>query len=254
MTVYIDGVLFLNLAFDFLLLLTTNVVLKRRTKIFNILLGAFIGSFSTLVLFFDITSVQLFIIKIYLSVLMVLFTFYYKDFKYFMVNLGTFYLVSILLGGFLYLLNIEFSYKHDGLVFYYEGLSINVIFLFIIAPIVLYIYIRQCKYLSQKIKNYYGVILKIGGKEWKLNGYLDTGNTLSYKGKPVILTNLPNTFRRKVVLVPYVVINGGGVIECISAKVVVDQLGEYDVWLGFSENIKISGIDILLNGKMEAKL
>ena len=33
MTVYVDGVLFLNLAFDFLLLLTTAVVLKRNVKI-----------------------------------------------------------------------------------------------------------------------------------------------------------------------------------------------------------------------------
>lgn len=254
MTVYVDGVLFLNLAFDFLLLLTTAVVLKRNVKIFNILLGAFIGSFSTLVLFLNITSLQLFIIKVYLSILMVLFTFYYKDFKYFMVNLGTLYLVSLLLGGFLYFLNIEFSYKHDGLVFYHDAPSVNVLFLLIISPIILYIYIRQCKYLSKKIKNYYKVTLIVGKQEFLLNGYLDTGNTLSYKGDMVILTNLPNTFRRKKVLVPYVAINGSGVIECIKAKVIVDKLGEYDVWLGFSENINISGVDVLLNGKMEGKI
>lgn len=251
MTVYIDGVLFLNFAFDFLLLLTTAVVLKRHVKVFNLVIGAFIGSLSTLVLFFNINSAELFIIKVYLSILMNLLTFYYKDFKYTLTNITTFYLVSILLGGFLYLLNIEFSYKHDGLVFYHHGLSINVIFLFIIAPIILYIYIRQTRIYQKKIKNTYLVRVYIGKKTLTLNGYLDTGNTLSYKGKPVILTNLPNTFRKKKIWVPYTVIGGSGFLECIEAYVDVEGLGQFDVLLGFSANMQISGIDILLNNQME---
>ncbi len=253
MTVYIDGVLFLNFAFDFLLLLTTSVVLKRNTKIFNIILGAFIGSLSTLVLFFNITSIQLFIIKVYLSILMILFTFYYKDLKYTLINIGTFYIVSILLGGFLYLLNIEFSYKHNGLIFYNNGLSINVIILFIISPIILYIYVRQSKLLQKKVKHYHKVNLQIGKKTFHLNGYLDTGNTLSYQGKPVIITNISNTFKKKKIMVPYVVIDGSGIIECIEAKIEIPDMGKFDVLLGFSENMNISGVDILLNGKMEDK-
>lgn len=253
MTVYIDGVLFLNFAFDFLLLLTTSLVLKRNVKLFNIILGAFIGSLSTLVLFFNIQTIQLFIIKVYLSILMVLFTFYYKDLKYTLINIGTFYIISILLGGFLYLLNIEFSYRHTGLIFYNNGLSINVIILFIISPVILYIYVRQSKLFQKKLKHYHKVNLKIGKKEIKLNGYLDTGNTLSYKGKPVIITNIPNTFKKKKIMVPYIVIEGAGIIECIEAKVEIPDMGQFNVLLGFSENINISGVDVLLNGKMEDK-
>ncbi len=253
MTIYIDGVLFLNFAFDFLLLLATSIVLKRNTKIFNIILGAFIGSLSTLVLFFNITNIQLFIIKIYLSILMILFTFYYKNLKYTLINIGTFYIVSILLGGFLYLLNIEFSYRHEGLIFYNNGLSINVIILFIISPIILYIYVRQSKLFQKKVKNYHKVNLKIGKKQIYLNGYLDTGNTLSYKDKPVIITNIKNTFKKKKIMVPYVVINGSGIIECIEAKIEIPDMGKFDVLLGFSENINISGVDVLLNGKLEDK-
>ena len=161
MTVYIDVLLFLNFAFDFLLLLTTSVVLKRNAKMFNLFVGAFIGSFSILVLFLNVNSVQLFLIKIYLSILMCLFAFHYKNLKYLLVNVGIFYLVSILLGGFLYLLNIEFSYRHDGLIFYNNGLSINVVILFIICPIILYIYIKQAKYFSKKVKNFYLELLLI---------------------------------------------------------------------------------------------
>ncbi|MCI9084307.1 MAG: hypothetical protein HFH46_01650 [Bacilli bacterium] len=251
MTVYIDGVLFLNFAFDFILLLTTSIVLKRNTKIFNLVLGAFIGSLSTLILFINVNSIQLFIIKIYLSILMNLFAFYYKDIKYTLTNITTFYIVSILLGGFLYMLNIEFSYKHEGIIFYNNGLSINVIILFIISPIILYIYVKQSKMFQKKIKNYHKVNIKIGKKELNLNGFLDTGNTLTYKGKPVIITNIKNTFRKKKIFVPYAVINGAGLLECIETQIYIPDMGTYDVLLGFSDNLNISGVDVLLNGKME---
>ena len=250
MTVYIDGLLFLNFAFDFLILLSVALVLKRNIKIYKLLIGAFIGSLTILVLFFNINSIQLFIIKIYLSIIMNLITFSYKDFKYTITNIIFFYIISILLGGFLYFLNIEFSYKHEGLVFINNGLSINVILLFIISPIILYIYIRQARQINKRIKNIYKVDLYIGKKILKLNGYLDTGNTLMYKDKPVVFTNIPNTFKKKKLYVPYTTIKETGLVECIEAKIKIDEI-YYDVVLGFSENINISGVDVLLNNKME---
>ena len=249
MTIYIDFVLFLNFVFDFSLLLTTNIVLKRNAKIFNLLLGAFIGSLSTLVLFFKINSIQLFIIKVYLSIIMNLFTFYYHSFKYTLTNISVFYVLSILLGGFLYLLNIEFSYKHNGFIFYNNGLSINIIFLFIISPVILYIYICQNKIYKRKIKNIYKVILKVGKNEYKLNGYLDTGNTLNYHGKMVVITN--KKFKGKYILVPFLTAGNSGFMKCIKAKIKIKELGDFNVLLGYSENFKMADADILLNGKME---
>ena len=253
MTVYIDLLLFLNFAFDFLLLLTTNIILKRNAKIFNIILGAFIGSLSILVLFLNTNNLQLFLIKIYLSIIMCLVTFNYKDLKYTIVNIFSFYLVSILLGGFLYLLNIEFSYKHNGIIFYNNGLSINVIILFIISPIILYIYIKQSKYINKRIKNYYKVDLKINKNTYNFIGYLDTGNTLTFKGKPVILINQKIKTKKKKIMVPYVVIGHAGILECIEVKIYVHNLGDFNVLLGYSENLNISGAEILLNSQMEEK-
>ena len=253
MTVYIDGVLFLNFDFDFLILITTALALKRKIKIFNIILGSFIGSLSTLVLFFNVNSIQLFLIKIYLSIIMNLVVFYYKDFKYTLINIFTFYLVSILLGGFLYMLNIEFSYKHQGLMFYNNGLSVNVIFLFIIAPLILYIYIKLCKYQRKKIKNTYNVSFKIGDRLFNYIGYMDTGNTLTYKNKPVIITNKKIKTRKKRIYVPYTVIGSMGILECFETKVEVESLGSFDVLIGYNENLKINSAEILLNNEMEAE-
>ena len=100
---YIEVLFIFNFFLDFLLLMTTNILLKRRTKIFNLIVGAFIGSLSIIILFLNINSIQLLILKVYLSILMNLFTFYYKNFKYTIYNILVFYLVSISIGGFLYL-------------------------------------------------------------------------------------------------------------------------------------------------------
>ena len=164
MTVYIDGLLFLNFYLDFLLLLTVVVALKRNVKVFRIILGAFVGSLTILVLFFKIGSLELFFIKIYLSFIMCIVCFGYHDLKSFLINIGCFYIVSILLGGFLYFLNITFSYKHNGIIFFNNGFSINALFLITISPIILYFYIKQMKLFKQKIAFSFKTNIYIGRK------------------------------------------------------------------------------------------
>lgn len=249
MTIYVDGLLFLNFFFDFLLLMTTSIVLKRNVSVFRIILGAFIGSLSILVLFFKIGSFELFLIKVYLGFLMCIVSFGYKNIKYFLINFFSFYFVSIVLGGFLYYLNLEFSYKHSGLIFFHKGVSINIIFLCIISPIILYIYIRQIRMQKCKISNYYKVDIYIGREVLHLNGFLDSGNNLKFKGKFVIISNIRNRFKNKSFLIPYNTTSGGGLMEVIKVrKVEVIGLGEFcDIYLGFSDSLSY---DVLLNGGM----
>lgn len=250
MTIYIDGVLFLNFFFDFLLLFSVQVLLKRNVKIFRIVLGAFVGSLTILVLFFKISSLQLFFIKLYLSILMILITFGYKNLKTFLVNIVMFYIVSIFLGGFLYFLNIEFAYRHKGILFYNNGISINFIFLIIVSPLVLYFYVKQNIMYKKKIVNTYKVNIYIGRKILNLNGYLDTGNTLTFKGKPVIITNIKNTFKNKKMYIPYTSVGASGLLEGIKVRrVEVVGIGMFEnIYLAFNENINM---DVLLNGLME---
>ena len=253
MTVYIDGLLFLNFYLDFLLLLTVVVILKRNVKLFRIILGAFFGSLTILVLFFEIGSLELFFIKIYLSFIMCIVCFGYHNLKSFLINVGCFYMVSILLGGFLYFLNITFSYKNNGLVFFNNGISVNALFLILVSPIILYFYIKQMKMFKSKVVCFFKTNIYVGKKILNLNGYLDTGNTLSYKNRPVILTNIDNNFRNKKIYIPYIVIGGSGVLECIKVrKVEVIGIGVFEnVYLGFSKDFKLAGADVLLNGLMK---
>ena len=157
MTIYIDLVLLLNFGFDLLLLFATGIILRRQTNLKRLLLSSLLGSITILSMFIEVSSFTLFIIKILISIGMVLISFKYKDIKYTLKNLFYLYTSSILLGGFLYFLNLEFSYKNEGLVFYFNGLSINVSILLIMSPITIYAYVKQGLLLKNQYSNYYNI-------------------------------------------------------------------------------------------------
>lgn len=257
MKVYIDLVLFLNFAFDFILLLTVSIILKRNVNLKRITLGALIGSLTIIVLFIPFTTLSLFLLKILLSILIVTVTYGIKDLKFILTNLFYFYITSIILGGFLYYLNIEFSYKNIGMVFYHKGMGINYIFLLIASPIVLYIYTKEMK----KLKEYNSLNYKVdvyvtSDKVVRLNGFLDTGNTLlePYKKRKVVVAyskELESLINEKnIILVPFESINGKGLLKCIKVdKLYIEGIGiKKDVVVGLSkEKIKKNGINCILN-------
>ena len=86
MKVYIDLVILLNIMFDYLLPTTTSYILKRNVSFKKILLGSLVGGISILFLFVRLNNFTLFLFKVIVSVLMILSTFGYKGFKYFLNN------------------------------------------------------------------------------------------------------------------------------------------------------------------------
>lgn len=254
MKIYLDIVLLINFGFDFLLLLSVSLILRRNASIYKLLIGSFIGSISILTLFMKINSIQLFFIKLIISILMCISSFKYKNLKYTIKNIIFLYLSSIVLGGALYLLNIEFSYKNQGIIFYKNKLSINFIILIITTPIILYIYIKECKSLKTNYSNYHKVEIKINNETIKCNGFIDTGNKLKdpYKKRPIILMNNNYLEKKDInkIIVPAHTIMGTKLIECIkinNLKIDNNEIKK-EVLLGFiNKKIKIDGIDCLLN-------
>lgn len=254
MKIYLDIVLLINFGFDFLLLLSVSLILRRNTRIYKLLIGSFIGSISILTLFMKINSIQLFFIKLVISILMCISSFKYKNIKYTIKNIIFLYISSIVLGGALYLLNIELSYKNQGIIFYKNKLSINFIILIITTPIILYIYIKECKNLKTNYSNYHKVEIKINNETIKCNGFIDTGNKLKdpYKKRPIILMNNNYLEKKDInkIIVPAHTIMGTKLIECIkinNLKIDNNEIKK-EVLLGFiNKKIKIDGIDCLLN-------
>ncbi len=260
MKIYLDLIMILNFVFDFLLLLSVSIILRRNVSINRLIIGAFIGGISILFLFIKINSLELFIFKILISILMILISFGYKDIRYFGKNILFFYMASIILGGFLYCLNIQFSYKNNGLVFFHHGLSINFIFLIIFSPIIIYIYIKQCKELKNNYASYYKANLYLDNNcVLRLNAFLDTGNKLidPYQKRPIILIDKKdlkfNLKDYKTILVPYETVNDKGLLKCIKAnKIDIEGVGIKKKFLVgiMDDKISIDGVNCILNYRL----
>lgn len=253
MKIYLDLLFFMNFGFDFLLLLTVSIILRRNVSLKRILLGGVVGGSSIFLLFIKINSFQLFFLKIIISILMILVSFSYRNIRYFLKNFFFLYSISMILGGFLYFLNIEFSYKQEGLVFYHDKISVNVVFLIILSPIILYIYIRQAMNLKNNFSNYYKVNIIVNNQKILLNGFLDTGNQLKdpYSGKPIIIVNekLIKQKKEPYILVPIKTISEESVIKCIKVdEIEIVGIGKKtDVLLGLTKmKINMEGIDCIL--------
>ena len=156
---------------------------------------------------------------------MVLVAFKYKNIKYTLNNLLYLYMCSVILGGFLYMLDIEFSYKREGMIFYFDKFSINYILLLIIAPIILGLYIYEHK----KFKSTYNFNCKVeivfcNDTSLICNGFIDSGNKLRdpITKKYVIIVSkkiLVNYINiRGPMYVAYKSINKYGLIECFKIK------------------------------------
>ena len=233
----------LNFIFDFLLLLSVSIILRRNVSIYKILGGAFVGGISILFLFVS-NSLMLFLYKVIMSIVMVIVSFGYKNIKYTFKNIVYLYMTSIVLGGFLYFLNVEFSYKQYGIIFINNGLSINVIFLIIFSPIIIY---------KNNYSNYYKINIYYRNKKYLFNSFLDTGNNLvtPITNKPVILID-KNIKVDNFFYIPYKCVKGDGLIKCFKVdKIEIEGLIKNNVIVGIlKDKIKIDGVDCLLNKKI----
>ena len=260
MKIYVDLVLLLNFLFDLILLFGVGIILRRQTTLKKLILGALVGSVTILSMFIEMGSFSLFLLKVVISVLMVLIVFGFRDIRYFFNNMFYLYTSSILLGGFLYFLNLQFSYKNEGLVFYFDGLSVNVVVLIVFSPIIIYAYVKQGLLLKSNFSNYYNVDIYFkGGEVVPVTAFLDTGNKLEdpYKRRPIILINKDfvdfDYDYEGIVLVPYEAINHHGILKCVvPEKIFIEGVGFRDNFLvGISnEKIMIDGVDCILHSKI----
>lgn len=258
MKVYLDLELILNFCYDLLLLMTVDITLKRHTKFYRLVISALIGAISIILLFIPFNNFLLFLFKILTSIIMILISFGYTNIKYFGTNMLYLYMCSVILGGFLYLLNTEFSYKREGLIFYFDGLSVNYILLLIIAPIILFLYIRNIKKIKSTYNYSYEVEISINNKIIKLNGFLDTGNKLrdpiTHKYIIIVSKKKIEAFIniRSPIYVPFKALNKKGLLKCFKIdyiKVNNQILKNYLIGIS-DDNFNLNGADCLLNYKL----
>lgn len=248
--IYVDLLVIEDLFMNYLVLLTTGILLNRITKFKKLFLASVIGTIPLIVLFIDVDKVLLIIINVLFAIIMSLIAFNYSDIIYTIKNTLYIYLISIFIAGSLYLINTSFFPNVNNAL-------LNFVILIIFSPIVTKIYLKSINNIKTNYSNYYKVDIYFKDKpKITINGFLDTGNFLKdpYSHKPIILVskNLVNITNEKVILVPYHTIDNQSIIKCFSPqKIHIDKIGDRNkVLLGLIDNINIEGADCILNKKL----
>ncbi len=246
MKIYLDLIFLLNFYLDFLLLMVTNLVLKRNASIKRLLLGTLTGSLTLFVLFFPVSSFFLFLAKIFMAFVMNFVTFGFRDLKYLLNNVSYFYMISIILGGFLYYLNTEFPSQNQ----------IMVCFFILISPVVLFIYFRQVKKFKSLYQLTYTVLIALKNEKFTLTGFLDTGNKLvdPITNKPILLIEkgIIDESQERFYYIPFNSLNNHNLVECFKPLYVVINEKKYKNYLIAISDKKfhLDGVQCLLNNSL----
>ncbi len=194
----------------------------------------------------------MFLLKTGIAFMMIRVTFHFKNIKSFLKQVLYLYLVSIILGGALYFINIQFSYQNSGIIFFHNGLSINFIIILISAPIIIFWYLKEQLHYQNTYQNIYDVKVKVKEEEYLLKGYLDTGNHLKdpYKKRSVLLVEkgkIPIE-EKDVIYVPYASLNHQGIVKCRKAeKVEIGSRIYTNMLIGLAtDEFKIEDIDCII--------
>lgn len=256
--IYIDLVILLNFFFDFILLLAVSLLQKKKAPIKRLFWASLVGSISILSLFLPLNTITLFLFKVIISIVMILISFSFVNIKEFCNNIFCLYIVSIIMGGFLYYLNNELSYKNVGLVFFHNGFSINWIILIIASPTILYLYVKkQREYKEDYSKRYEVEIMFLNNKKVNITGFLDSGNNLydPYHKRPIILISrrLLDDYKPRCILVPCYTVNKESMLKCFKIKklIINGKIIGKNVLVGISDNnFNLDGVECLLHQKI----
>lgn len=189
------------------------------------------------------TSINRLLLELITIILMITIAFKYKNIRYFLTNILYTYILSILLGGLIYLFNSKVTLN----------IYLNYLVIIILSIEVMTLYIKENKKIKNTYNNYYKVDIYFKDKEKiSLIGFLDTGNNLydPYKKRPIILVDKKYKKEDKFILVPYHTINGEGLLKCIKPeKVYIEKIGyKNNLLVAFSSSPStINGVEVLLH-------
>lgn len=242
MKIYIELVFIVNFLLDFIILYGTKKLLKLNKSNKRLILASIIGSLSTIIIFLKITNIILIILKILLSLILIIVSFGKSNI---LINTFYFYLISIIVGGTIYLFDLN------------KNLYFNYLILIILSPIIIYLLIKELNKHRLNINDKYLVEITISKKKYKLEGFIDTGNRLSspIKKEPVILVNLRINYN-KVIYIPYKALNTEGIIPCIKPdKIMINnkQIKNYLVGLA-TDKFTIDNVNCILPNKLKEDL
>lgn len=248
--IYIELLFLEDFIYNYVILCSVGLLLKRITNIKKNLISSLVGTISLITFFFSLGTIVNFVFSILFSLIMSIISFSYKDIVYTIKNIFYMYISSIFIAGTIYLINTNIIVNINNSV-------LSVFVLILIAPIITLIYIKSIKKITNNYSNYYKLDIYLD-KETKINvvGFLDTGNKLidPYKRRPIILISKKNIEikNKKIILVPYKTISEESLLQCIvPKKIYIYNIGERkECLIGLVDEINIEGADCILHQKL----
>ena len=240
MKIYIDLFFLFNIIMDAIIITSVSLLLRRKTTVPRIIISSLLGGASSL---FLLTSFNKIVIELLSVLIMVFIAFKYVNIRYTIKNILYMYILSVLLGGLIYLFNIRVT----------TSPLITYLIIIIISMEVMFLYIKEIKKMKNNYNNYYNVDIWFkDGEVLSLIGFMDTGNNLydPYKKRPIVLVS--NKYKREdnIILVPYYTAGGEGILKCVrTIKVILNGIEcKKEVLVGFSDSQKlIDGVDVILH-------
>lgn len=242
MKIYIEFIILLNFIYDFLILTSVSILLKRNANLKSLIFGALYGISTVITLFVELDKYVLLSLKLITSVSMSIIAFGPKRI---LENVFYFYIITIIIGG------SEYLMKGDDY-------TINIIGMFILSIVVLIFYIKSMGHFKLEITKNHNVIIIDKRIAYSKIGYMDTGNTLRdpITKLPVILVSNTLIFNSdRVFYVPYKVLNNNSILKCIKVDKVLIDNKEVKCLLGLaSPEIFKDGIEVILNECMRENI
>ena len=245
--IYIDILVFEDLIFNYIIILSTSIILNRITKFKRIFLSSVIGLIPIIFLLINTKRIILDIINLIIIFITSIIAFKYKSFLYTFKNIIYMYFISIFIAGSIYLINTNYLPNIDN---YILKTMVYIIILIIEA----YIYTKHLKKIKNNNSDYYKIDIYLKGRpKLTLMSFLDTGNNLKdpYNNKPIILVTKEkiNITNEKIILVPYNTIDNHGLMKCFSPeKIYVHKVGyKKKLLIGIINEINIEGADCIMN-------
>lgn len=182
MYIYLDVIVLLNAVVNGLILFLTGWVLGIERKAFGIAAAIFISVLYVLVcLIYRAPFLSHPAIKLMISALCVFLSFHFCTRRQFFLALGTFYLISFILGG--AVLGYSFFMKYSD--FMESGKSMAMRFNLsllckglLTGSALIFFFVRPLLNRKAKLAYYYQVEIAYQDKQIRASGYLDSGNHL----------------------------------------------------------------------------
>lgn len=238
MTIYIESFLIQNLIINLCLLRLVEITTKSKSSFFKITLASLLGaSFSVISAIFLKNAIFMNILKIFCACLMLIIAFKTK-WKGFLFNLILLFVYTYAFGGAVIGLSSSTYLTEFGVIM---SSKINLGIITLIIIILTYIFQLVSSHIKSKInltKLIYTLTLHLNKQKLKINAFLDTGNRLTYMGKPVIIIDLDS----------YLHLTKQNLIEFYTSKTDEISLGTV-AGLNKMKIIKIDSIEVNLGKK-----